>query len=244
LLAVQRNIRRQARELAFFEYGNTFVKRNNQYWENKKIAAVALGNIFKNKWKLENKNFNFDFYYFKGVIEELLREFKIEVKINKKTLEAEYPNFSEEMLEITLNNQSLGVIGWLAPRIAKLLELPDNILALELNAQQLLNLKPANIVFKNLENILPVKREISLVVNQNILAEDIIKSIYEIKCDYLRKAHIFDVYFAKNLPEGCKALGIELSFSKGNITLTEKEIDEVFWNIINKLKNEFKVALR
>ena len=81
-----------------------------------------------------------------------------------------------------------------------------------------------------------VKRDFSLLLDDNITFESIKKTVSDLNIKILKEINLFDVYKDKNLTKGKKSYAISFSLESENRTLTEGEIQRV----MDKLKQTFE----
>ncbi|NTW05355.1 MAG: hypothetical protein HGA27_04490 [Peptococcaceae bacterium] len=83
-----------------------------------------------------------------------------------------------------------------------------------------------------------------MVVNNEVVVQDIIKSIRKNSGQFLREIKIFDVYRGKQVKEGCQSIAFSLSFGADDRTLTDQEVNSILAEVSSKLSLEFGVELR
>ena len=90
--------------------------------------------------------------------------------------------------------------------------------------------------FKKISKFPIVKRDFSLLLDDNITFESIKKTVSDLNIKILKEINLFDVYKDKNLTKGKKSYAISFSLESENRTLTEGEIQRV----MDKLKQTFE----
>ena len=98
--------------------------------------------------------------------------------------------------------------------------------------------------FKALSKYPAVRRDLSLLLDENITFKQIDDIARKAGKKLLRKTGLFDVYEGKNLPEGKKSYAISLVFQDDDATLKDKQVDGVMNQIIKNLQNELSAELR
>lgn len=89
-----------------------------------------------------------------------------------------------------------------------------------------------------------IKRDIAVVVNENVTAGDLADEIRAVGGEFLAEVTLFDVYKGKNVDEGYKSLAFSLSFRTPERTLKDEEAAEAVKNIVERLEEKFDAKLR
>jgi len=89
-----------------------------------------------------------------------------------------------------------------------------------------------------------ITRDMSLVLKEEILVEDILETIREKADPLLKKVEIVDYYRGKQIPPGSKGLTISCLYRSDERTLTEAEITPLHQNIALLLTKEFNAQIR
>ncbi len=87
-----------------------------------------------------------------------------------------------------------------------------------------------------------VSRDISFLVEKEVLAGDIIKSINELNINILKDVNIFDVYQDKDASK--KSLALSMLFQDNNDTLADEIIVESTDKVLEALKEKFAIEQR
>ena len=77
-----------------------------------------------------------------------------------------------------------------------------------------------------------VTRDFAFVLEKNIPAEKLIKTICDVNKDLIKDVNIFDVYEGSNIEENKKSIAVEVKLESKEATLTEKEINKVADDIV------------
>ena len=99
------------------------------------------------------------------------------------------------------------------------------------------------IKYKGLSKYQSVPRDIAVVVKEEVLVGDMIKSIQKVD-KLIEKVELFDIYRGIGVKTGFKSVAISIVMRDDNKTLEEKDINSVMDKIVGKLKKEFDAELR
>ncbi len=90
----------------------------------------------------------------------------------------------------------------------------------------------------------PVVRDFAFVVDEAILADQIVKTVAKVDRSLITAVHIFDAYTGDKLEKGKKSLGIQVRLEPQSGTLTDAQIMEVCDNIVASVSKATGGVLR
>lgn len=233
------NIHRQQTAIKFFEVGVVFDVQNTQLHERSCLAGLMTGDNGHLNWNEVSRQF--DFYDLKGDIQAMF------ALLNKSTVQfvpAAHPSLHPgKTAQILVDNQPCGWLGALHPSIADELDLTTEILLFELTLTPLL--QQTMVQYQPISKYPQTRRDLSLLVDQKITAQQIEQVIQEIDTENCLKAiEIFDVYMGPSIPAGKKSLTIALTLQHDNRTLVDADINQIISAILDKLKIKYAITLR
>ena len=237
LETVKHNINRQNRNLKIFEIGNTYSITDNNYIENKRLNVTVTGKIFDENWISEFSKSNF--YYLKGVAENLLNN------LNVSNIKYEVNN--DELFEYKLcihnNKKNIGFIGELNSTYTKEFSIDDKIHLLNLDLDNI-KLKSANVKYQELSRFPSSRRDISMILDDNINFEAIKNLAFNVENKILKDVNLFDEYKGKNIEDNKKSLAVSFTFNDSKKTLTDKLIDKIMLKLSDKYKTDLGAVIR
>lgn len=230
------NKARNNKDVSIFEIGKAFQKKDEEYTETKKLAALMSGEYYLG---LDKKKV--DFYVIKGVAEEILDYLGYNgrysfVRNLEKTPDELHPGQSAV---ISVNNDIVGIIGKIHPKVEK-----DDVYVLEIDLDRLLSKRVGKMKYKEISKFPNIKKDLSIVVDKKISAQEIGMKIKKLAGSLLESSEVFDVYTGTGIEEDKKSISFALTFGKGDRTLTDDEINEVMDKIIAGLEKDIKAELR
>ena len=219
--------------ISIFEMGKGFYKENDEYKEDLKLAVLMSGD-----YKLAINNEKVDFYYLKGIMEELLYFLgygnRYSLLVKESIPKELHPGQSAI---INVDGQDLGIIGKLHPLVHK-----DDIYVMELNLTQLLKTKTRKMNYKEISKFPSVVKDVAFIIDNHKTSAEIEKVIKQAGGKMLEKINVFDIY--PNIEEEKKSIAYKLTFSNPNKTLSDEEVMEVFEKIIKEVEAKTKSKLR
>ena len=230
------NKARNNKDVSIFEIGKAFQKKDEEYTETKKLAALMSGEYYLG---LDKKKV--DFYVIKGIAEEILDYLGYNgrysfVRNLEKTPEELHPGQSAV---ISVNNDIVGIIGKVHPKVEK-----DDVYVLEIDLDRLLSKRVGKMKYKEISKFPNIKKDLSVVVDKKISAQEIGMKIKKLAGSLLESSEVFDIYTGTGIEENKKSISFALTFGKGDRTLTDDEINEVMNKIIAGLEKDIKAELR
>ena len=227
------NINRSVKPINIFEISNTYTL-DKEYKEEMKLCILMYKETVNNLWK--NDVSKLDFYSIKGKIEALFRYLNINesrIKYEKN----ENISFLNKYVsaDIIIDNDNVGFIGKLNDSIVK-----DDTYVCEINLEKLYNLKSEKLKFVEPCKYPTVKRDLAFIVDKDLEAKEIIKTIKSKGGKYLKDVHIFDIYSSKDT----KSIGFNLLYEDNEKTLVDDIVNESIDQIINSVEKKYNAKLR
>jgi phenylalanyl-tRNA synthetase beta chain len=145
--------------------------------------------------------------------------------------------------EIFCQNQKLGVVYEIHPRVAKELGLETRVSVLELNLNQLVQLGQGKIVYKLISPFPEIQRDLAIIVKKEITYPEVVERILAIS-PLIKKVELFDSYFGERIKQGYKSLAFHLVFGSDERTLTSQEVDEIIEKVVKNLKDKLGAEWR
>ena len=239
IAAMVYNTHRQQTALKLFENGVIFDLQQGSLQEHACIAGLLTGEQGAMNWS--EKTAKFDFYDAKGDLQALFAALQSpEVHFIAGVHPALHPGKSARIM---VGNQEAGWCGVLHPRIADALDRQDEVVLFELRLAALIN--KAAVSYQHISNLPQIRRDLSLLVNNEVSAAQIEQLVRQTVDEALLKSFdVFDVYTGETIPAGKKSMAIALTLQDDKRTMVDNEINEIIGAIIKKLEEKFAIILR
>lgn len=241
LEVLQKNLNRRAQSGTIFEISRVFYPQEGQPLpeEVPVLAAVAYGHTQKT-WNQPGRPM--DFFFLKGVVEQLLAGLGVQnVTFNRHQDPSFHPG---RCAKIETNGQMLGVVGELHPNVIENYELPGRAVAMKLDLQALAQTNRPVKQYQGLPKFPTVERDLAVLVQQEVLAADMLAIIQKAAGNLLQETEIFDLYQGSQVPEGYKSVAFAMKFQAPDRTLTDEEINDKMQRIIKSLAAQTGAELR
>ena len=238
LKAALYNTNRQQSRVRLFESGLRFVQQNGQTHQQKMLAGLVLGAAYSEQWSESSRKV--DFYDVKADIQAMFTLTGCEVDFHSATHASLHPGQSAEIL--SADGQKIGWLGMLHPNLEKQLGFDTQIFLFELDQNLMLNKRIS--AFRSLSKYPSVRRDLALIVNEDVTASEIINCIKKSAEIALQDVIIFDIYRGKGIEEGKKSIALSLVIQDDVQTLTDSEVDAIVSRLLLLLANEKNAKLR
>ena len=240
--AVLYNQNRQQNRVRLFETGLRFVPDANAEFGVRQefvLAGVITGTAKSECWT--GKAEMVDFFDLKGDLESILSLTEVgnRVKFVAKTYSALHPGQSAA---IELDGKEIGFIGTIHPLIAQKLGLNGKAVVFEILWDAIVNRRVVQA--KEISKFPANRRDLALVVSDNVPAGDIIDACKQAGGEKLTQVNLFDVYQGIGVASGHKSLAISLTIQDNEKTLEDDEINAVISAVLNEVKQRFNAELR
>lgn len=240
------NQKRQQPRVRLFEAGLRFVPEQtaeNGMRQEMMLAGVITGTRSDEHWDIETNTV--DFFDLKGDLEavlELTAKDAYSFKVAKHP--ALHPGQTAAIVvDAGLETErEVGFIGTVHPELERKFGLNGRTVVFEVewNAINKRDLPEAVVLSKFPAN----RRDIAIVVNDDIAANDIVAACRDNGGELLTAVNLFDVYTGKGVNDGQKSLAIALTLQSTERTLEEADITAAVDSIVNALVEKFDASLR
>jgi len=232
------NVNRQQTRVRLFETGLRFVAGADDVKQEKMLAGLALGAVYAEQWA--EKSRNVDFFDVKADVEALLGSAVTSFEFKPVQHPALHPGQAAQI--VAADGRLAGLIGMLHPTLEKQLGFDTPVFLFELSQDILLQRQVPK--FAPLSKFPSVRRDMALIVEQSVSANDIVNCIHNCKQEVVREVSIFDVYQGKGIEEGYKSVALSLFLQDFSQTLTDSEIDAIFQGLLDSLSATLHAKLR
>ena len=252
LEVIAHNLNRQSTDLKLFEMGNVYryepagerdpVNNLTSYSERMHLSMFIVG---KGTQYWRNSVGAGHFFALKGYVELLLR--RLGVDLNSLEYGAAPADLFSEGLayRIPSSGKTLLMLGTVAPARLRQFDIKQPVFAAEIDWNQLLKLYlRSKVVYRELPQYPEVRRDLALLLDENVSFADIRKAAFSAEKKILRKVVLFDVYRGDKIPEGKKQYAISLTLQDYDKTLTDKYVEQVVGRVLNALSSQFGAVLR
>ena len=234
---VKYNSNRQSKNIKIFEFGKIYESNKTNFKESKLLSIALTDNVYEENWNIKEQPDIF--FYYKGVVEIILAN-KIK-EWEEKFIKNET---FQEGLEYRINDEKIFEFGYLNKSLLDSYSIKQNLIYGQLYLDTVSKYLIDDIYHENIPKFPIVKRDFSLLLNQNVIFKDIESLARSTEKNILKEVKLFDVYIGKKLPDDKKSYGVSFYFQDKNKTLTDHYVDKIMEKIRIKLSNEIGAEIR
>lgn len=231
-------------DFIFYEMGKKyFVNGKNNYAFNEVPVLSLIFSGFYTSKSWYSDNVNVDFYIVKGFIEKLFDKI-CRMRFNVKPVDQnEYPFLHPvDSAEIIIEDKLIGYFGRIHPHVETNWELKRDIYVAELDIETLKKLyfNKKN-QYYNFSRYPWVDRDITVIVDDNISYEQILKIMLNNSSNLLKDITLVDIYKGDKIGKNKKSLTFKLVYQAMDRTLSDEEVNEANSNIAKSLQKNLSV---
>lgn len=234
------------RDAAVFEVGQTYRREDDgTYREPLRVSGVVTGSAMPQAWTIKPEALTADFYYAKGITEELLRALGLKDAITFTP--GTHPNTHPgRTANILLNGDAIGYVAELSEVVAEANELPRRVYVFDLDGDILLAQYTGDVASKytHLPKYPSVTRDVAPVFNKSVPFTEIEKIATEAAGPLLERFALTDVYEGANLGDGKRALTLRFTFRSATGTLKDAEVESAITAIRTALVEKAGAEIR
>jgi phenylalanyl-tRNA synthetase beta chain len=114
----------------------------------------------------------------------------------------------------------------------------------ELNADTLFELAAIEPLYQPLPRYPAIVRDLAVVISQDQPVQSIEDVIWQCGGELMESCVLFDVYQGNQVAEGKKSVAYTLTFRHPERTLKDKEVNEIYEEIVKQLKSTLDAVIR
>ncbi|MCC6487670.1 MAG: phenylalanine--tRNA ligase subunit beta [Candidatus Hydrogenedentes bacterium] len=242
LAVLASNLRRGVSDIHAFEVGNIYTKTENNELptQHLRLCLVFTGSRADAHWGVEGAKV--DFFDAKGFAEALFVSCGIEASL--MSFAASGPLKPRHSAQFSCDDTVLGYVGSVSEEVLGRFDIDQPVYLVDIDLDAMLNLPRSKRHFTALSVYPPSLRDMAVVVDAAVPAEQVLQIARDAGGDLLRQVSVFDVYSGKQVPEGKKSLALGLTFQATDRTLTDKDTQKTWDRILKNLRDTLQAELR
>lgn len=238
LEVIKRNLNRKVSNQKIFEIGKTYHKIEGQYIEKKVLSIWITGNQNEESWNSQSAKQHF--HVLSSAILSILEKTGVQFKNQAKTS----ASYLSGGLELNLRKENLVQLGAVKGKLLDSMEIDQAVFYAEINLDALFSQINRKLVVDELSKYPEVRRDLSIVLDQNIGFDDITKITYSIDKQLIKSINVFDVYEGENLEKGKKSYSVSYILSDNEATLKDTVIDNLMTRLIDAYESQLNAVIR
>ena len=244
LEVMQRNLFKQIKTVKIFETGRIFLAQKEEHLpvEEEMLSGLWTGLRKDPCW--HTKDEPCDFYDLKGALEGLFEALNL-MPVTFSRLESEncyYTRYGYSA-QISCQGEAIGLVGEVHHEVLKTYDLRQIAYVFELSLTHLLALLPKRITTQAIPRFPFTTRDITLIVEDQLEAADIITTIYKLDEPLVESIYIFDVFSGDPIPAGKKSISVRITYRSKDTTLIDQDVNKIHKELTDTLLMTFKASL-
>ncbi len=176
------NCLKSNKKAKLFEIANVYLPQTSDMSQlPSEVNTLALGRYGEGE----------DFFTMKGIVEVILKKFGLNGEFKRADISYLHKGRSAD---IYVGKNLIGYLGEVHPEVAKSFDVSERMYIAELNVDMLNKLADCSYEFVAISNYPPIERDIAVVVDESVLAGDLLACVRKGGGNLLVDAKIFDIY--------------------------------------------------
>jgi phenylalanyl-tRNA synthetase beta chain len=239
LEVLQHNINRSQKNLKFFEYGKTYLRHAEGFDEQRHLFLAVCGEKLQNNWITSAGKV--DFYYLKGILENVLTRLGISLSSTE--------NFSDPVYDYGMalksGQKTVAVVGKIASPLLKQWDIKQDVFAADIQWDVVIKLaarsrRPSI----SLSRFPSVRRDLALLLDKNVKFTEVKDIALKYGKKQLREVDLFDVYEGDKIAPDKKSYAVSFTFRDDEKTLNDKEVDAVMGKLMEQYQKQLNAIVR
>ena len=220
LESVAYNLNRKNIDLKFFEFGKTYIKKDENYIEKEVLQLTFSGKRHPEHWSVKSQNLTHN---------ELIA---VALGLGKKL------NISESKMKKTVKLETV------SQDQLKFHGLKQDVITLSIDWDACLSMVNSIIQLKEIPKYPIVRRDLSIVLQKETGYEDVAKVARSTLQQKLTDILLFDVYEVKPLEDNQKSFSVAFFLYDSKKTMEDSEIDNLMQKLILSLEKNINAIIR
>ena len=227
------NLSRKNSDFRLFEVGRVYLPNELPLKQlPEEINILSFCSVCKND----------DFFVFKGIIENLLRNFDLPYYLEYSTKSYLHSGMSADIID-RRTNTCIGSFGKVHPKVIENFDLAQNTYYGELNLDILTNCPEKKHSIQTISKFPYVDRDLAIVCDESVTISEILQCVKKSCGKFYHSAKVFDIYRGAEL-NNKKSVAFSIKLENKDKTLTDEEINQIINKILKDLEFKLKAVLR
>jgi phenylalanyl-tRNA synthetase beta chain len=241
LETITHNQNRQSSDLKLFEFGKTYLTKEDKFEETAHLALVITGNSTGESWRTKGTK-PVDYFTLKTSVNALLSRLGIggfqETAITNAQLAfgLRYHRGAQVLVEF----------GKVQPKLRKSYDVKQDVYFADIQWDNILKaLKNTKVGYEEISKYPSVRRDLALVLDSSVKFGDIALAAQKTAKKLLKDVNLFDVFEDETkLGVGKKSYAVSFIFEDKEKTLNDKEIEKVMEELIKTYESKLGALIR
>jgi phenylalanyl-tRNA synthetase beta chain len=226
------NFSRGVKEASFYEIGKTYFPKSLPMTDTAIEKETLVIGVYGEKE---------DFYSLKSIVEALADRFNVTMDFVPSNEPFLHP-YRQAFVKI--NSKAAGYLGQLHPAVTKTRKFDPALYIAEIDLDVFIENTSDFLPFVPVSKFPSIQRDLAFVVDKDVYAGEMLKTIEKVGGKYLRQASVFDVYTGVGVLPGKKSIAFNLLFRKDDGTLDGEEVNQAVDAVLTAMAESFGAKLR
>jgi phenylalanyl-tRNA synthetase beta chain len=250
LESVVHNLNRKKADIKFFEFGNTYRQYPDKHQEKEitvrfsetaRLALFVSGAREAEHWYNTDKKV--DIHYLKGIVMNIFG--RLGIRHRELDFFQENHPALQSYASWKIRQEVLAGIGVVRKELLASFGIKQEVLYADINWELLCDRARASKVdFRELPRFPEVRRDLALLLSNEIRFEEIEKLAYLTERKLLKKISLFDIYEGERIGQNKKSYAVTFILRHDEKTLTDQEIDQVMKNLVKAFEEKLGAIIR
>lgn len=229
------NLNRKNSDLRLFEFGKTYTADGIGHYNETNHLTLYISGFLPGSWK--QKPVNADFYYLKGIAENLFALLQLREKLQMEE--------TADGLQYKQHNQNLAHLYRVNAAALKRFDIKQEVWVADFNWDALLQLATAHSIrFTEIPRFPAVERDLALVLDKQVAYSKVETTVQGLRLKKLTGLALFDVFESEKIGAGKKSLALRFTFQDAEKTLTDAETDRMMQQVMQQLEKDLAAEIR
>lgn len=241
LSALARNQAHGEKAVALFEMGRVYTRDADSLCQPNFLSGVSVGGLAPERWQHNAEMY--DFFAAKGLLSWLFESVCLSQPVvwQPKALPGYHPR---QCGVWTIAGKMLAKVGVLHPAVSKRFGLQGDVCAWECDFSLLSAMALPHRPLQAVSKYPTVRRDLSLLVPENLSYADIYKRIQDSVKMCLKNVVIFDIYSGNQVPDGFYSISLGLVFQSDEASLKDEEVAVSITQLLDDLASTLHITVR
>ncbi|MEN9950489.1 MAG: hypothetical protein RLY85_1241 [Bacteroidota bacterium] len=226
LQTMARNLNHRNDNLKLFEFGKTYLKSGDRYFEEDHLAIFTSGIIAGKSWN--SGEAQADLFYLKGILQSLAKLSGIE---DLRFSVATSDRFSYALTG-SVGKKKLITLGKPSAETLKKFDIRNPVWYADINWNAWLQAASSHQTrYREISRFPAVARDLSFLADRQLTYAELEKTIQGLKIPHLKSFSIFDIFKSDKLGKDKQSIAMNFTFQDVTKTMTDTEVDEMMAKI-------------
>ena len=234
LEAIGMNQNHRQADLHLFEFGKTYHIKEGKYDERRHLCLYITGRSSIENWN--NTNRAVTFHDLLGVMEHIGAALGLKLTMSEP---------ENGIVHFSSGKQKIAIAGVVDGEMQSLFDIRSEVWYADIDWDAILKvLDISHISYESPAKYPAVRRDLSLLIDENVSFASLEKIAFESERKLLKKVGLFDVYQGDKLEKGKKSYALNFILQDSSKTLTDEQVEKAMARIAGSFNEKLGAVIR